>query len=92
VAPAVCRSSRDRQQHALARPGVDSIVCFGDAVQGQGIAGRYRESAFACCGGEIDSGLLFCRRGEVVAAEESDCQVGEEQGQKGKSGLSRRVA
>jgi hypothetical protein len=36
-------SARDRQQDPLARPGVDAIVGFGDAVQGQGIAAGYRE-------------------------------------------------
>src|SRR5439155_26865213 len=73
-------SARDRQKHALACPGVDSIMCFGDVVQGHGIAGRYRQCSLACCGGEIDGSLTFRRAREVVAAEESDRQFGEEHG------------
>src|SRR5437763_4629817 len=73
-------SARDRQKHALARPRLDSVVRLGDVVQGQGIVGRYRQGSLACCGGEIDSGLTFRRTREVVAAEESDRQVGEEHG------------
>src|SRR5437764_8504807 len=73
-------SARDRQQHALARSGVDSIVGFGDAVQRQGIVAWDRECSLACCGGEIDSSLAFCCRWEVVAAEESDSEVGEAHG------------
>jgi hypothetical protein len=61
----------DRQKYALARPGVESVVCFGDVVQRHWIAGRYRECSLAGCGGDVDSGLASRPTREVVTAEES---------------------
>jgi hypothetical protein len=68
VAPAVPRSARNRQQHALTCPSVDAIVYFGDPVQGQRIADRYREGSLACCRGEIRCGLAYRRVREVMGS------------------------
>lgn len=77
------------QDAAVATAGVDVVVGLGDVVQRVTVADGDGEGADGGCGGEVAGGLALGLGGEVVAAEQSQGDVVEQQRPEGDLGAVR---